>query len=81
MAEMTGRERFLTTIRREEPDRVPVCPQVAYFLLEYYGNSSWQAHLRGNEECRRTFTPTAGRERSSGGTRSQPERHVLRPTQ
>lgn len=33
-AEMTGRERLLTTIRHEEPDRVPICPRIQWSWLD-----------------------------------------------
>lgn len=50
MAEMTSRERFLTTIKGEEPDRVPVAPRIAYFLLEYYGKCGWEIYMKGAKE-------------------------------
>ena len=49
-AEMTSRERLLATIRHEEPDRVPVAPRIFAWLLEYYGESGLEAHLRAAQE-------------------------------
>lgn len=37
-AEMTGRERLLTTIRHEEPDRVPISPRYGAWLQAVYGS-------------------------------------------
>lgn len=31
---MTGRERLMTTIRHEEPDRVPICPRICFEWLD-----------------------------------------------
>ncbi|MBM3476126.1 MAG: hypothetical protein FJX75_22885 [Armatimonadetes bacterium] len=31
---MTGRERLLTTIRHQEPDRVPICPRIQFAWLD-----------------------------------------------
>lgn len=50
MAEMTSRERLLAAIRHEEPDRVPVSPRIAAWLLEHYGDASFETHLRCAEE-------------------------------
>jgi len=44
-AEMTGRERIMTTIRHEEPDRVPVSPRVAAWLQAEYGDASLATQL------------------------------------
>ncbi len=30
MAEMTGKERLMATVRHEEPDRVPICPRILF---------------------------------------------------
>jgi len=51
-AEMTSRERILTTLRHEEPDRVPVAPRAQKFLIKHYGRGSrsWEAYLRATEE-------------------------------
>ena len=38
--EMTGRERILTTLRHEEPDRVPISPRVQAWLMAKYGDAS-----------------------------------------
>ena len=43
--EMTGRERLLSAIRHEEPDRVPVSPRVGAWLQAEYGDASLAAHL------------------------------------
>ena len=37
-AEMTGRERLLTAIAHEEPDRVPISPRYGAWLVSEYGN-------------------------------------------
>jgi hypothetical protein len=47
---MTGKERLLTTIRHEEPDRVPISPRIAAFLVVHYGSSSWMHHLKAARE-------------------------------
>ena len=39
-AEMTGRERLLTAIAHEEPDRVPISPRYGAWLLAEYGTVS-----------------------------------------
>ncbi len=43
---MTGRQRILTTIRHEEPDRVPVAPRVWAWLMAEYGAQDLATHLR-----------------------------------
>jgi len=50
MAEMTSRERLLTAIRHEEADRVPVSPRIAYWLMEYYGDASFETYIRSTRE-------------------------------
>ena len=45
MVEMTGRERILATIRREEPDRVPVSPRAGMWLIAEYGDASLATQL------------------------------------
>jgi hypothetical protein len=45
-AAMTGRERLLTTIRHEEPDRVPISPRVGAWLQAGYGDASLATQLR-----------------------------------
>jgi uroporphyrinogen decarboxylase len=47
---MTSKERLLTAIRHEEPDRVPVGPRVWAWLKDYYGSSSWLYELRAARE-------------------------------
>jgi uroporphyrinogen decarboxylase len=51
-AEMTSRERILTALRHEEPDRVPVAPRASKFLFEHYGRDepSWKQYPRAAEE-------------------------------
>lgn len=39
---MTGRERILTTIRHEEPDRVPICPRIQWAWLDPDGSERLQ---------------------------------------
>jgi uroporphyrinogen decarboxylase len=43
---MTGRQRILTTIAHQEPDRVPISPRVSAWLLATYGDNSLAAELR-----------------------------------
>jgi uroporphyrinogen decarboxylase len=50
MAEMTSRERLLTAIRHQEPDQVPVSPRISAWLLDYYGDASFETHLRCAQE-------------------------------
>ncbi len=50
MAEMTPRERLLAAIRHEEADRVPVSPRISYWLMEYYGNASFETYVRSTRE-------------------------------
>ena len=45
MVSMTGRERILTAIRHEEPDRVPISPRVHVWLQAEYGDNSLEAVL------------------------------------
>ncbi len=49
-AEMTSRERLLTTIRHEEPDRVPNSPRIWAWMIEYLGGMSWLDEIRMHEE-------------------------------
>ena len=42
---MTGRERILTTIRHEEPDRVPISPRVGAWLTAEYGRAGLTLEL------------------------------------
>ncbi|MBI3919795.1 MAG: hypothetical protein HY318_00150 [Armatimonadetes bacterium] len=42
---MTGRERILTTLRHEEPDRVPISPRVGAWLAAECGDSSLAMEL------------------------------------
>ena len=41
-AEMTGRERLLTAVRHEEPDRVPICPRINWTWLDPDGRHRLQ---------------------------------------
>jgi uroporphyrinogen decarboxylase len=50
MNALSPRERILTAIRHEEPDRVPVSPRVGFFLLEYYGGDGWEHMLKAAAE-------------------------------
>ena len=43
--EMTGRERILTTIRHEEPDRVPISPRVGAWLSATYKDAGLATQL------------------------------------
>jgi len=43
--EMTGREWLLTTMRHEEPDRVPISPRYAAWLLSEYGSVPLEKEL------------------------------------
>jgi uroporphyrinogen decarboxylase len=47
---MTSRERLLTAIRHEEPDRVPISPRIGFWLMEHYGDASLETQLRCAEE-------------------------------
>ena len=44
-AEMTGRERIMTTLAHEEPDRVPISPRVGAWMTAQYGDSSLEKTL------------------------------------
>ncbi len=44
-ARMASRERILAAIRHEEPDRVPISPRVAAWLIAEYGDSSLARQL------------------------------------
>jgi uroporphyrinogen decarboxylase len=64
MAEMTSRERLLAAIHHQEGDRVPVSPRIAAWLLEYYGDASFETHVRCADEfgwdplyCHSSLTP------------------------
>ncbi|MEA3246759.1 MAG: hypothetical protein U9Q74_11450, partial [Gemmatimonadota bacterium] len=46
MAEMTGRERILTAIRHEEPDRVPVSPRYFAWFKATHDDISLDSQLR-----------------------------------
>ena len=45
MAEMTGRERLLATIKHEEPDRVPISPRVQAWQKAEFGDASLATQL------------------------------------
>ncbi len=47
---MTPRQRILSAIRHEEPDRVPISPRIWAFLRGYYGADTWLEELHGAEE-------------------------------
>ena len=44
-AQMTGRERILTAIRHEEPDRVPISPRLQAWFMSEYGETSLRLQL------------------------------------
>ncbi len=44
-AQMSGRERILTTMRHEEPDRVPISPRVGAWFTSEYGDASLEKQL------------------------------------
>ncbi|MBD3292735.1 MAG: hypothetical protein GF393_07395 [Armatimonadia bacterium] len=44
-AEMTGRERILTAIRHEEPDRVPISPRVSVWVTSVYGDATLERQM------------------------------------
>jgi uroporphyrinogen decarboxylase len=46
MIPMTGRQRLLTTIGHEEPDRVPISPRVHSWLVASHGDGQLQTQLR-----------------------------------
>jgi len=43
---MTGKERILTTIKHEEPDRVPISPRMYAYIKSQYGDESLATHLK-----------------------------------
>jgi uroporphyrinogen decarboxylase len=43
---MTGRERILTTIKHEEPDRAPISPRMYAYIKSQYGDESLATHLK-----------------------------------
>ncbi|MGD9494671.1 MAG: uroporphyrinogen decarboxylase family protein [Armatimonadota bacterium] len=43
--QMTSRERILTTIRHEEPDRVPISPRVGAWMVAQYGQGGLAKEL------------------------------------
>ncbi len=46
---MTSRERLLCALRREEPDRVPVSPDVSFMMpARYTGKPFWEVSVNGN---------------------------------
>ncbi|MGQ9556281.1 MAG: uroporphyrinogen decarboxylase family protein, partial [Anaerolineae bacterium] len=47
---MTSKQRILTAVRHQEPDRVPVGPRIGAFLQEYYGHSGWMYDLKAAAE-------------------------------
>lgn len=47
---MSSRDRLLTAMRGQQPDRVPISPRMHPFLLEYYGCACWLHYLRAAEE-------------------------------
>jgi len=50
MAEMTSRERLLAAARRQEVDRVPCSPRIAFWLMDHYGNASLETNLQAGAE-------------------------------
>jgi uroporphyrinogen decarboxylase len=46
--QMTGRERILTTLKHEEPDRVPISPRIWAWLLSEFGKDDLATNLK---EC------------------------------
>ncbi len=60
-AEMTSRERILTTLRHEEPDRVPISPRASKFLGRYYADvSGWERNFQAIEEFGWDYLMSAG---------------------
>ena len=45
-AKMTGRERLLTAINHQEPDRVPISPRMFAWLWSVYGNIDLETQLK-----------------------------------
>lgn len=43
---MTSRQRILTTINHEQPDRVPISPRMFAYLKSEYGDESLATHLK-----------------------------------
>lgn len=50
MAEMTSRERLIAAARRQEVDRIPCSPRIAFWLMDHYGNASLETALRAGRE-------------------------------
>ena len=50
VSQMSPRKRLLTTIKYEEPDRVPVAPRIWAWFLKYYGEADWRIYLRAQKE-------------------------------
>ena len=50
MAPLTPRQRVLKALAHQEPDRVPVCPRMGWFLSERYGSGSWLSQLRAQAD-------------------------------
>ena len=47
---MTPKQRILSAIRHEEPDRVPVSPFTWHLLRKWYGDVSWDLELKVGRE-------------------------------
>ena len=46
---MTSRERFLTAVKNQKPDRVPACPCLSYMVpAKRTGKPFWDVFLRNN---------------------------------
>lgn len=50
MAEMTSRERLIAAARRQDVDRIPCSPRIAFWLMEHYGNATLETNLRAGRE-------------------------------
>lgn len=50
MVEMTSKQRLLTAIRHQEPDRVPVATRMHLWSLEQYGDHNWFRQLKLQNE-------------------------------
>lgn len=46
MVEMTSKQRLLTAIAHQEPDRVPVAPRMHLWSVEQYGDYNWFRQLK-----------------------------------
>jgi len=73
-AAMTGRERILTAIRHEEPDRVPVSPRVGAWLTAEFGKTDLATQLEKLPDMDPMFIVSGG---TPNTLSSYPEEYAL----